>query len=167
MKSQKPSGGRGVAYIRVSSDKQDTKSQKAAIQRWLDEHGLTVERWYEDIGSRDVAYKRADFQRLLKDVENGQIDWIIVYSKDRFGTKNSYEFGRFANHLQEHDCHLWSVSQGCLTADDDSGVTEILAAVDSRFTGHTGAVNSLVFSPDGLRAVSGGKDKTLRVWKLP
>src|SRR5437764_148719 len=116
--SDRPSGSRGAAYLRVSSDKQDHQSQRETIQGWADKRGLRVERWFEDTGSRDLSYLRPNFQRLLRAVEDGQIDWIVVDAKDRFGTRNGYEFGKFACLLQEHDCELWSVAQGCLTADD-------------------------------------------------
>ena len=33
--------------------------------------------------------------------------------------------------------------------------------------GHTMGVNSVAFSPDGGRAVSGGFDSTVRLWQLP
>jgi DNA invertase Pin-like site-specific DNA recombinase len=126
---KKPTGSRGVAYLRISGDKQDLTSQRQSIDRWLQLHGLTVQCYYEDVGSRDLAYKRESFQRLLRAVEAGLVDWIITDSKDRFGTRSAYEFGKFATFLQEHDCQLWSVTQGCLT--DEDAVTEILAAVDS------------------------------------
>jgi DNA invertase Pin-like site-specific DNA recombinase len=127
--NHKPAGARGVAYLRVSSDKQDHQSQRAVIQEWLDRNGLSVSHWFHDTGSRDLANRRPDFQRLLRAVENGLVDWIAVDAKDRFGTANTWEFGKFICQLRDHDCQLWSVSQGDLTADD--AVTEILATVDS------------------------------------
>jgi DNA invertase Pin-like site-specific DNA recombinase len=129
MSDENPTGSRGVAYLRISSDKQDADSQRKSIEGWLHRRNLAVERWFEDVGARDLAGKRKDFQKLLKAVTAGQIDWIVVDAKDRFGTRSGYEFGEFANLLQNNDVHLWSVTQGCLTADDAS--TEILNAVDS------------------------------------
>ncbi|MFO0851648.1 MAG: recombinase family protein [Gemmataceae bacterium] len=124
-----PTGTRGVAYVRISTDQQEKASQVSNIKRWLASKGLTVRIWYEDIGSRHEAYKRPEFKLLMQAVRAGQIDWIVVDSKDRFGTKNSYEFGKFASELQDNDVELWSVAAGCLTHGDYA--TEIMATVDS------------------------------------
>jgi site-specific DNA recombinase len=126
---RKPRGPRIVAYLRISRDMQDVRSQRESIQRWADALGIKIAHWYEDVGSRDLAYKRQDFQKLMTACENGQIDAIIVDAKDRFGTRNAYEFGKFASQLQENDVELWSVTQGCLT--DENVVTEVMATIDS------------------------------------
>ena len=124
-----PTGTRGVAYLRISTDNQDMASQKASIQRWLTRHNLSVQVWYEDIGSRHEAYRRPEFQRLMQRVRAGEIDWVIVESMDRFGVRDSFEFGKFASELRDNDVELWSAAAGCLTSSDYA--TEIMTTVDS------------------------------------
>ncbi len=124
----KPTGPRGVAYLRVSSDQQDMRSQRESVERWLAARNLTVIEWYEDVGPRDLADQRPEFQRLLKGAQAGLFDWAVVDAKDRFGTRDNYEFGKFVSLLRKHDVQLWSVTQGCLTADDP--MTEMLVVVD-------------------------------------
>ena len=36
----------------------------------------------------------------------------------------------------------------------------------SVWTGHTGHVNTIAFSPDGLYVLTGGDDRTLRLWDV-
>jgi WD40 repeat protein len=52
--------------------------------------------------------------------------------------------------------------------DDNSPANKpaVLAKELRRFTGHTGSVNSVVFSTDGKQALSGGNDRALRFWEV-
>ncbi len=82
-------------YLRVSTasrkrDKKDefrqtTKSQKHAIRQWAEsahvpESELT---WYEDRLSGKTMSRKA-LNRLLKAVDAGKIDCVVVYKLDRF-----------------------------------------------------------------------------------
>jgi WD40 repeat protein len=56
---------------------------------------------------------------------------------------------------------LWRV----VPADDGTKRLEPLNA-DRKLVGHTGPVNSITFSPDGKRVLSGGDDDTVRQWDV-
>jgi DNA invertase Pin-like site-specific DNA recombinase len=129
-KPTKPTGKKGVGYIRVSDRHQDVESQRQVILEWAAKHGVEIVAWYIDHGGkRHMAEKRAEFQRLLKDAATGTICWIVIDSKIRFGTKNHAEYGKFLSHLMEHGVELWSVAQGLLTSNDE--LTTVMAAIDS------------------------------------
>src|SRR4051812_13144904 len=131
-KPNAPTGRRGAAYVRVSRNQQETARQREDISRWLAQHGLTVGHFYEDTGSRDLAAKRADFQELLRAVEAGMWDWIVIQAQDRFGTKDAHEWGKFLTLLTENGCELWSVTQGLMSAIDDATVlTSTIGALTS------------------------------------
>lgn len=131
-----PSGRKIAAYLRVSSDLQETESQRQTIQQWATRHNLEILFWFEDSegrNPRDQSAKRKRFQELLRAVEAGLVDFIIVDSQDRFGTKDAYELGAFMTLLAKHHCQLWSVSQGRLDSNDDATVlTSTLGAITSR-----------------------------------
>jgi DNA invertase Pin-like site-specific DNA recombinase len=130
LNNRKPTGIRGAALLRVSDDdKQDHQRQRMAIQCWLDKHGLPPVLWVLDAGSRDLAYKRPEFLRLLRLVEQDTLDYVVVDASERFGVKNIWEYGKFVCTLREHDCELVSVREGLLSGDD--AVTSILSAVNS------------------------------------
>jgi DNA invertase Pin-like site-specific DNA recombinase len=93
-----PKGNRGAAYIRVSDgDKQDPQRQRDTVQRWADNRGLSISRFYEDIEGRNPrakAERRVHFQQMLADVQAGQWDWVVVDSQERFGTVTAQRPGR-------------------------------------------------------------------------
>lgn len=123
------------AYLRVSSDKQDVTRQRESIERWAKRTSTTIDLWFEDSegrNPRDMAHKRAGFQRLLKAVEAGLVSTIVVDSQDRFGTRDAYQWGSFLTLLRDHGCKLSSADGKELSADDDASVlTSTLGALTS------------------------------------
>ncbi len=78
---------RYVAYTRVSTAKQgehgsSLQEQRAAIEAFAARHSLSIHEWFEE---RETAAKlgRAIFTKLLKRLEKGDADGIIIHKIDR------------------------------------------------------------------------------------
>jgi DNA invertase Pin-like site-specific DNA recombinase len=71
-----------AAYIRVSTTGQNEAGQKREIERWLRGNGLEWVKWYIDRETRDHL-QRPGFEELQRDVFNGQIKTILVWTLDR------------------------------------------------------------------------------------
>lgn len=127
----KPAGTRGYAYVRVSKDVQDARSQRDAIQTWLTPRSLEVLDTYQDAGSRDLAHKRPNFQALLAAVQAGKVDWIVVAERDRFGVADNEEWGYFVTILRRHNCQLWSVADDKELTSRKDRVEPFMAAITS------------------------------------
>ncbi|HEV8066558.1 MAG TPA: recombinase family protein [Planctomycetaceae bacterium] len=129
-------GKRIAAYVRVSSDQQDTTRQEQSIKDWAKRNGLKIADWFTDNkgrNPRDKGDKRLNFQRLLALVRTGSVDAIVVDSQDRFGGKDTAEFFRYVADLRDNGCELWSVAQGHLSGEDDASVlTSTLGAMTSK-----------------------------------
>jgi len=113
-----------AAYLRISSDKQDVTSQRENIERWARKNA-PISLWFEDAtgrNPRDQPHKREGFQRLLKAVETGLVDTIVVDSQDRFGVRDAYQWGAFLTTLRDKGCRLLDASGRELSAEDDGAV---------------------------------------------
>src|SRR5579883_256147 len=110
---------RVASYIRRSDDKQkdSPERQRLMIGEFLKRKGWTLNREFPDIdgrNSRDLAYKRKEFQALLKAVQNDEFDAVVIDTQDRFGAADDIEFKHYLHIFRQHDCELWSCdsSQG-------------------------------------------------------
>jgi len=78
-----------VAYIRVSTEKQDPENQRAKIEQWAAARGIYIVKWYVEAGvSGSVApWKRLTFRRLIYDVKHGKLEpkpqLLITYETSR------------------------------------------------------------------------------------
>src|SRR5271155_2709740 len=70
-------------YMRVSTKRQDTASQEPELRRWAQSHeGDSY--WYHD-SYTGTSMDRPDFRQLIKDMETGQVDTLVVWRLDRLG----------------------------------------------------------------------------------
>ena len=105
--------GTGAAYIRVSTEQQDTVRQYDSIGTFTTKHKAAIpeHNWFKDEGwARDTADHRPEFQRLLKLAEAGAVRWVVVDKLDRFGTKDPHQLVHYLFRLRECGCKLFDVS---------------------------------------------------------
>ncbi len=91
-------------YGRVSTPKQKIQHQRDTVDRWLEQHGLTIPpnlRFEDQGGRRHRSDKRQAFQNLLNKVRDDAIDWIVVASFTRWGVENVDEFFDFRRVLKK------------------------------------------------------------------
>lgn len=74
-----------AVYLRVSSRKQDTRSQEPDLERWLAAYaaGETV-RWYRDQATGRTM-DRPGWKKLTADMDAGNVSKIVVWRLDRLG----------------------------------------------------------------------------------
>ncbi|MFC1597397.1 recombinase family protein [Planctomycetota bacterium] len=72
-----------AVYIRVSSRKQDHKSQMPDLKRWTEAHDEPV-RWYQDKQSGKTM-DRLGWAKLEANLQAGKISKIVVWRLDRLG----------------------------------------------------------------------------------
>jgi DNA invertase Pin-like site-specific DNA recombinase len=71
-------------YMRCSTNKQQTASQKRELKRWAGSHGDARVTWYEDHFTGKTM-ERPGWERLWKDCCEGRIKTIVCWRLDRLG----------------------------------------------------------------------------------
>lgn len=73
-----------AAYLRVSTTDQNTRSQRAEIEKYLKTNGISKETvtWYED-QETGTTLRRPEFDRLRGDIFAGKVKTVIIWKLDR------------------------------------------------------------------------------------
>ncbi len=81
MTKRKPKIG---AYVRVSTDRQETQAQRHRIREWARANHIPASevRWYEDKRTGTTTERDA-LKRLLWAVDKGRVDTVVVFRLDR------------------------------------------------------------------------------------
>lgn len=85
LETETKSKRKNVGYCRVSTQgqKKNLENQQELVSVYSLSHGVILDEIYTDIGS-GLDYKRENWNKLLKQVENNEIDKIYLTYKDRF-----------------------------------------------------------------------------------
>lgn len=98
-------------YARQSLDKKDSLSIEGQIEQCKSKL-LPSEQYkeYTDKGYSGKNTERPSLNKLLKDIEEGIIDGVIVYRLDRF-SRNISDFYNMYEVMKQHNCEFVSVSE--------------------------------------------------------
>ena len=116
---------KNVGYCRVSTQeqKQNLENQKEFVSVYSLSHGVILDEIYTDIGS-GLNYKRKNWNKLLKQIENNEIDKIYVTYKDRF-VRFGYEW--FEDFCTSHGAEIIVLNQKQTSSEEE--LTEDLLSI--------------------------------------
>ncbi len=104
-----------VAYIRMSSDKQDASpdQQRAEVAKLAEKHGCAlIAEYFDEAISGVETTKRKNFIRMISDAANGSFKAIFCWDQDRFGRFDSIDAGEWIAPLRRAGVRLITVAQG-------------------------------------------------------
>ena len=121
---------KNVGYCRVSiqSQKKNLENQQELISIYSLSHGVILDEIYTDIGS-GLDYKRENWNKLLKQIENNEIDKIYLTYKDRF-VRFGYEW--FEEFCASHDTEIIVLNQKQTSPEEE--LTEDLLSILHEFS---------------------------------
>ena len=101
---------KSAIYARQSIDKPDSLSIEGQIDLCRRECTCEEVEIYRDAGYSGKNTHRPDFERLMRDVEAGEIAQLVCYRLDRV-SRNIVDFGRIWETLSAHKVDFTSVSE--------------------------------------------------------
>lgn len=112
---------KNVCLMRVSTDMQETTSQRVAIEKFVRDNKLVIHEWVEEDGISGFKTKLEDRSGLMKIKQmalNNEIENLIIFNLDRIGRR--MELVGFMTLLDECGVKIISVTEGCLNEGNDT-----------------------------------------------
>ena len=122
-------------YARLSRDDErfgesvSIENQKLMLTQYCEQQGWTIADYYVDDGWTGTNFNRPDFQRLIDDVQNKQINLVIVKDLSRLG-RDYIEVGRYTDCVfPYYDCRFIALNDGVDTLRQNDDVSMIIKNV--------------------------------------
>lgn len=118
---------KGIIYVRVSTDKQDYKTQlKALEQKAKDENIDIVKIFAEKISGTISGEDRPQFSKLLKFVESKEVKHLLIWEFSRLG-RNITDIQESIIYFTKKNINIRSISEGISTI--KNGVPDPMAGI--------------------------------------
>lgn len=134
---------RAALYLRLSRDDENSGesesigNQRKLLTDYAGQHGFTIVSEYVDDGYSGTNFARPDFQRMLRDVDAGKINLILVKDLSRLG-RDYIETGRYLELIfPEKGVRFIAVNDGVDTARDDSDMAPFRNVVNELYARDT------------------------------
>lgn len=72
-----------AVYMRVSTEKQETRMQRHAINEWLEKNAAGAKLLFFEDKKSGAHLRRSAFQKMLKAIADKKVDQVVVYRLDR------------------------------------------------------------------------------------
>lgn len=119
---------RAALYLRLSRDDAGAGEsvsiggQRAMLRAFAADHGWTVVGEYVDDGYSGTSFRRPGLQRLLEDVETGQVDLVLTKDLSRLG-RDYIRTGELAEvYFPSRHVRYIAVNDGFDTQGPDNGM---------------------------------------------
>lgn len=123
-------------YVRVSTEHQvqegySVSAQKNNLTKFAKDNDFNVYSIYSDEGISGKNVKdRPEVKRLIKDIELGMVEVVLIYKFDRL-TRNISDTEDFINLIQKYEITIYTLSEGTVDVNTPQGrfVTRLKGAV--------------------------------------
>ncbi|GEN36627.1 recombinase family protein [Aneurinibacillus danicus] len=122
-----------AVYMRVSTHAQNEEMQRAAAMSYINTHKIPMEsvKFYSDHGvsaSKLTLLQRKDLMNMLDDIQNGKVNRLICYSRDRLA-RNTFEYMKILHTFKEHDVEVIYVATNSIPFQANNIVLEALLSM--------------------------------------
>lgn len=117
---------KAALYFRVSTDHQETASQRAQLLPWAAEKGWQIVDEYSEKKTGTTG-DRDELQRMMSDAEAGSFDVVVFWSLDRLSREGPLKTMIYLERLSRAGVKFHSFSEPFL--DSVSGVGELLIPI--------------------------------------
>ena len=152
----------------LQGDSNSIVNQKAILEKYAKEHGYDRFRFYADDGYSGTNFNHPDFQRMIKDVESGEVKRIIVKDMLRFG-RDYLKVGYYTEvYFVEKNVHFIAINDGVDNhSETDSDFTPFRNIINKWYAKDTSKKVRAVLKAKGnsgkhLTNIVGVKDRNMR-----
>jgi DNA invertase Pin-like site-specific DNA recombinase len=118
-----------AAYIRVSTEDQETSNQLPAIKALCQARGWDLVFVYSEAASAWKAGRQSELKRCILDAQHHHFETIIVWALDRLSREGPLKILTLTHHLKEKGIRLVSVQEPWTESSDD--FTDVLFSITS------------------------------------